>query len=413
MEMLNKVLAETVVRVARQSPYYKNVYEREGIQLGESMTVADFERIPLTTKDDVQAHAMDFWAATKTEILDYSSTSGTQGKPVTVPLTDGDLTRLAAVEAHSFKLAGIGPDDTILLTTTINRRFMAGLAYQLGARAIGAGIVRTGPGLISHQIETIFDLTPTVIIAVPSFIAKMLEYAKEAGIDLAQSSVRKIICIGESIQNADFSPNSLARHITDQWDVELFSTYASSEMQTAFTSCSQHMGGHVNESKIFIEILDDNGAKVPDGTVGELVITTLGVEGFPLIRFRTGDVCALHTTPCPCGDPSPRIGPVLGRLKQMIKCKGTTCYPQALFNVLDEDRSVKDYQVQVEHDDLGNDKVTVFYVAGHGFDPEDLKRKFKSQIRFTPEIRLISDADLQARKHPEENRKSLSFLDLR
>jgi len=158
-------------------------------------------------------------------------------------LTDADLDRLALNEYNSFKTAGIDEDDIIQLMTTVDRRFMAGLAYFLGARKLGAGIVRVGNGLPELQWDTITNIQPTVIICVPSFILHLITYAEANNIDYKNSSVKKIICIGESIRNSDFTLNTLGKKISQKWDVALYSTYASSEMATAFTECEAFKGG--------------------------------------------------------------------------------------------------------------------------------------------------------------------------
>jgi len=141
---------------------------------------------------------------------------------------------------------------------TLDRQFMAGIAYYLGIRKIGAGIIRLGPGVPSLQWETIKRLKPTAIVAVPSFILKLIQYAKDAGIDINQTSVKKAICIGENVRNSDFSLNVLGKKITEAWDIKLYSTYASTEMQTAFTECSEGHGGHCQEELVIVEILDED-----------------------------------------------------------------------------------------------------------------------------------------------------------
>ena len=173
---------------------------------------------------------------------------------------------------------------------TLDRQFMAGMAYYSGIRKLGAGIIRVGPGVPSLQWETIFRLKPTVLVAVPSFILKLIQWADEHQIDMASSSVKKAICIGENIRQADFSLNLLGKKITDAWDIKLFSTYASTEMQTAFTECEAGRGGHHQPDLVIVELLNEQDQPVLAGEAGEVTITTLGVEGMPLLRYKTGDL---------------------------------------------------------------------------------------------------------------------------
>ena len=177
---------------------------------------------------------------------------------------------------------------------TLDRQFMAGMAYYTGIRKLGAGIIRVGPGVPSLQWETIFRLKPTVLVAVPSFILKMLQYAADHGIDPAASSVKKAICIGENIRQNDFSLNILGNKIISSWNIQLISTYASTEMQTAFTECESGCGGHLQPDLLIVELLDDQDQPVPPGEAGEVTITTLGVEAMPLLRYKTGDLCISH-----------------------------------------------------------------------------------------------------------------------
>ncbi len=408
-----EALRSTLNYVAAHSPFYQRLFAANGVDVNQINSLADLSAIPFVSKNDIQENALEFWAADKTQIADYSNTSGTQGQPITVPITDNDLTRLCEVERQSFERVGITNQDIVLLTTTVNRRFMAGLAYVMGARAIGAGLIRTGPGLIENQWKTIEELRPTAIIAVPSFIAKMISFAETNGIDLNASSVQKVICIGESIRNGDFSLNALGSFITSKWNVELFSTYASSEMQTAFTECAAHRGAHASSDLIVTELIDEDGREVAEGEPGELVISTLGIEGFPLLRFRTGDICSKYTGTCSCGESGVRLGPVIGRLNQMIKAKGTTCYPPAISGVLDGFESISEYQIRLEKDSLNNDLVKVYFYASAGFLEKDLIKEFQSKIRFTPELIAVSNAKMIGMVYPEDQRKALHFLDLR
>ena len=164
----------------------------------------------------------------RSRIIDYVTTSGTLGDPVTFALTEEDLDRLAYNEAESFTTAGCTPEDVLQLMTTIDRRFMAGLAYFLGARKLRCGVIRVGNGIPELQWDTIRRIGPTGCIVVPSFLTKLVAYAEEHGIDYRRSSLRRAICIGEALRDTDFSNNTLGAKITELWpELELFSTYAS------------------------------------------------------------------------------------------------------------------------------------------------------------------------------------------
>ncbi len=395
------------------SKFYSTLFQQHQIDVSTIDSVDALSIIPTITKKDLQKHGKDFWCVGAGQIVDYVNTTGTESNAMTVPLTDADLDRLALNEFLSFQNAGCTEDDIFQLTTTVDKRFMAGLAYVMGARKLGAGMVRLGPGLPQLQWDTIAEIQPTVLIVVPSFLMKMIEFAEKNGIDFRSSSVKKAICIGEPIRNADLSPNVMAQRIVEKWDIQLFSTYASTEMATAFTECEAGKGGHVQSELIIAEVLDDEGNKMPDGVPGELTITTLGIEGFPLLRYRTGDICAMFTEPCSCGRTTPRVGPVLGRKNQMIKTKGTSCYPQVIFNVLDSIPEITAYQVELASDELLNDVVKVKYALNQELHESRLVEIFKSKVRFTPVFEVLKMEDLQQLIHLKHKRKPFKLIDKR
>jgi phenylacetate-CoA ligase len=323
-KMQEEKLQELLQYVSQHSPFYKELFAKHQVDISAIKTLADLALISPTTKEDLQQHNNDFLCVPDEKVVEYTSTSGTLGSPVTIALTENDLNRLAYNEYNSFSCADGSKNDIYQLMLTLDRQFMAGIAYYSGIRKLGAGIIRLGPGVPALQWETIKRLKPTSIVAVPSFILKLIAFAKEAGIDINQTSVKKAICIGENIRNTDFSLNILGKKITEAWDIKLYSTYASTEMQTAFTECGEGKGGHYQPELVIVELLDENNQPVEPYTPGEVTITTLGVEGMPLLRYKTGDICMYFDEPCACGRTSLRLSSILGRKKQMIKFKGTT-----------------------------------------------------------------------------------------
>jgi len=298
---------------------------------------------------------------------------------------------------------------------TLDRQFMAGIAYYSGLRKLGAGIIRLGPGVPAMQLETILRLQPTAIVAVPSFILKLIQAAKDAGINLNKTSVKKAVCIGENIRNTDYSLNILGRKITESWDIQLYSTYASTEMQTAFTECSAGRGGHLQPELVIVELLDDNDKPVASHEPGEVTITTLGVEGMPLLRYKTGDICQFDDAPCGCGRTSLRLSPIIGRKKQMIKFKGTTLYPPALFDLLNEMDEVLDFVVEVYSNEIGMDEVLLHLLPADDSKACDNKIRayLQARLRVSPRVRYISAEEIKKIQFPEASRKGIKFIDMR
>jgi len=397
------------------SPYYRDLFREKGVDIHSIHTLEDLQTLPFTGKEALQQRNNDFLCTGRDRIIEYASTSGTLGSPVTVALTENDLTRLAYNEYLSFTCADGSPADVYQLMLTLDRQFMAGIAYYSGLRKLGAGIIRLGPGVPSLQWETIRRLGPTVIVAVPSFILKLLEYARESGIDPNTSSVISAVCIGENIRNNDYSLNILGKKITGAWNIRLYSTYASTEMQTAFTECAAGRGGHLQPELLIVELVDEAGEPVPPGVPGEVTITTLGVEGMPLLRYRTGDICVYDPAPCTCGRHSLRLSPVIGRKKQMIKFKGTTLYPPALFDLLNEMEEVSDFAVEVYSNEVGLDEVLLYLQAADTEKGTDhrIRAYLQARLRVSPTIRYVTAPELQQIHFPGSGRKAEKFIDRR
>lgn len=409
-------LKDTLHYLAEKSPFYKQLFTEHHIDIEQINHLSDLTALPVTTKADLQTRNADFVCVPQEQIIDYVTTSGTLGNPVTFALSDNDLNRLAYNEASSFTMAGCQKGDIIQLMTTIDRRFMAGLAYFLGARELGCGIIRVGNGIPELQWDTISRVSPNVCIVVPSFLMKLITYAEENGIDYNQSSLRKAICIGEALRTPDGGYTTLGKKISEKWpNLELYSTYASTEMQSSYTECHMHNGCHIPVDLIIVEILDENNQPVPDGTPGEVTITTIGVEAMPLLRFKTGDVCIRQSGKCPCGRYSSRLSSVLGRKGQMIKFKGTTLYPPALFDILDNIPEVENYLVEVFTNTLGTDQIQIKIGSKNQSESfiKHIKDAFRSKVRVAPDICFVPVELIARQQRPEMSRKVVKFFDLR
>lgn len=408
-------LKELLKYLETHSPFYQNLFKEKNIDISSIQTLEDLSKIPVTTKTDLQLHNDDFFCVPMTEIVDFSTTSGTLGDPVTFGLSEKDMERIAYNEAISLSCAGISKGDVVQMISTIDKRFIAGLAYLLGLRKIGAGVVRMGPGIPELQWDSIFRYQPKYLITVPSFLLKMIDYAEKNNVDYKNSSVIGAVCIGESIKNQDFSDNILSQKIKEKWNIQLFSTYASTEMSTAFTECEFQNGGHQHPELIITEILDDDGNPVKEGETGELTITTLGVEALPLLRFKTGDIVKAHYEPCKCGRNTMRLGPVIGRKQQMIKYKGTTLYPPAMNDILNDFDGILCYQIVIQSNEIGLDEIIIKLsaeISGENFENE-VRDHFRAKLRVSPKIEMVDFDILSKIVFNPNSRKPINFVDLR
>lgn len=415
-----ELLQKQLIYLNDKSPYYKELFAENNIDISKIKTLEGLQYLPFTEKKELQMHNEMFLCVPESEIIDFITTSGTLGDPVTFGCTENDLQRLAFNEKKSFACAGLKKEDKLQLMVTLDKRFMAGLAYWLGARQLGTGIIRVGNGIPELQWDTINRFNPDSIMCVPSFILKLIEYAERNNIDYRKSSIKKIIGIGEGLREQDFSLNLLGKKIHDKWpEVKLFATYSSTEMSATFSECEFGCGGHIHPELIIVEIIGEDGFPVKDGEVGEIVITTLGVEAMPLLRFKTGDLAAKITQQCKCGRNSYRLTPIVGRRNNMIKFKGTTLYPPAINDVLDNTDYVQNYVVVVRANNAGTDDVVVrISIEGNTTISKeniikDLKDRFRARIRVAPTIEILPNDVILAINFPAKSRKPVKFIDER
>ena len=395
---------ETLRYAGDKSPYYREIL---GAQKGSPTP----QEIPPLDKTTLSVRNLDFLCVSQEQIAEVVTTSGTTGKPLVWMLTKRDLQRLAQNEKFAFDCVGLTARDTALLAVTLDRAFIAGLAYWLGLQEIGCAVIRVGPGLPAMVLEMIDRVRPTAIVSVPSFLRIMADRARESGFDLRGCSVKKLICIGEPVRGTAFALNATGQFLESAWNAKVYSTYGVTELAGSLCECEAGLGGHLNEELLHVEILDDAGQPVADGTVGEVVATTFGVEAMPLLRYRTGDCAALFREPCRCGRTSPRLGPIVGRKDQKLKVKGTTLFPSALQAVLDETPGVDVYVVIARAESDLSDAIEVV-ISGSVSLPA-LRDALQGRTKIIPSIRHASREEIEALQLPQHTRKRQKFVDLR
>lgn len=408
-------LKESLIYLQQHSPFYQQLFRQHKINIGAIQTWEDLQQLPTTTKEDIQNHNWDFLCVPRSAIREYAATSGTLGLPVVIALTHNDLQRLAYNEYLSFHCIGADTGDIFQLMLTLDRQFMAGIAYYSGLHKLGATTVRTGPGLPAMQWDTIQQLGTTGLVTVPSFLHKLIDHATATGIALNNSPVKKVLAIGESLRDDNLEPNALLQRIREKWDIEVYGTYAATEMQTAFTECRAGKGGHHHPELIIAELLNEEGKPVAEGEKGEVTITTLGVEGMPLLRYRTGDICRAYYEPCACGRNTMRLGPVLGRKQQMIKFKGTTLYPPVIFEVLNRIGAIKEYVVEVQTGGDSQDLLNIYLHTALETEACNnlLRPVFQHKWRVVPRLTYCSADQIRQLQFPGNSRKPIKFIDKR
>jgi phenylacetate-CoA ligase len=356
-----RAVRNQVRHVKEVSPHYQNTLF--DVFPEDIKTAMDIRKLPFTEKQDLVEDTELFLGVVPEQIVETVVTSGSTGKPLVFSMTAADIDRLAFNEALSFHAAGVTTKDRAQILVSLDRLFIAGMAYYRGLTLLGVNTARIGVLPFDMQRHYIELLKPTVVVGVPSFLLKLAKELGRLGFDMGGSTIRTIFGIGESLRNQDMELNSVGKALEELYNAKVYSTYASTELSTAYCECTTQYGGHGHPELVYTEIVDESGNEVPEGSVGELVATPLGVEGVPLVRYRTGDITFKLPGSCACGRNSLRIGPILGRKSQMIKFKGTTVYPLVITNVMDSCDGIEDYVIIIEDDESLSDRVTIHAVT--------------------------------------------------
>ncbi|HSB70639.1 MAG TPA: AMP-binding protein [Candidatus Methylomirabilis sp.] len=409
------LLREAISRAARTSPFYRERFSSGRLDAAGVRTLADLPRLPLTSKEDIQGRNQDFWAAPRDRLVEVVATTGTTGEAVYVAMTEQDLERLGENERRGFSWLGAKPGDRFHIAITLDNLFIAGLAYHLGLHALGAAAIRVGAQPARRHLDLMQRLRPEGVVAVPSLLLALARQAEKDGDDLRSFAPRRAMLIGDAIRGQSLASNTLGSLLEEAWRGELFSTYGLTEAGLAYHECPMHLGLHSHPDLVVTEVVDDAGRPVPDGEVGELVITTLQVEGTPLIRYRSGDVSFIVPGACPCGRGGPRIGPILGRKQHRLKVKGTTLYPKTIEDALLSLEGVENFVIEAHRGDDETDRLVV-RIGTLRDDPGFGKLvgdTLYAKARVTPEIHLAAPAEVEGLLFEGGRRKPRVFVDLR
>lgn len=410
----NGLLRQHIGYLAGNSPFYRTMFADLGVRPESITCPGDLAQLPFTCKSDLENHHQKFLAVGHEEIVDLCLTSGTTGKSVAMLQSSLDLERLAYNEELSFRAAGFSSADRVLIAVASDRCFMAGLAYFLGLTRIKAAVLRCGSGNAALATELIKNFHPSALVGVPSLLVNVGERLQREGIEPAAIGIKRIVCIGEPVRNQDFALSPLGARLEELWRCRIFGTYASTEMATSFTDCVEGAGGHLLPELMVVEIVDEAGNPVLPGAFGEVVATPLGVTGMPLLRFRTGDIATLHTDPCSCGRNTQRLGPVIGRKSQMLKCHGTTVYPPAIFMALQGLREVRGCYIEVESEFALSDRIRVVVgCSDASLTSAVIAERIAAAIRVKPEVVIVSPEEIVRVTIRDDKRKPVTFFDNR
>lgn len=411
----DSLLIEAVGYAYQNSPHYKRKFDLIGLNPDDVKGVSDIKKIPLTDRSEIQIDNRSFFAVGNSDIAEIVATTGTTGDPIFIALSRDDLDRLARNEERSFRCAGADKGDIFHIAVTCDNLFIAGIAYYSGLMRIGASVARIGPQNIIRHLDLIKKLQPTGMVAVPSFVAHLARRTAESGIDVKALGLRKIVLIGDSIRDMDFKNNSLGDLIENDFGDICFSTYGITEAQVSFCECKERKGLHSHSDFVLAEIIDDKGIVLPDGEIGELVLTPLQLKGMPLLRYKTGDITFKISTPCACGRNSVRIGSILGRKHHRLKVKGVTLYPKTIENAIAGIKDVINYQIESYTDEDGTDNI-ILRIGSHNDGEKfltELRDILRAKARVTPRIEIEPPESIEKRLFEGGSRKAITFKDRR
>jgi phenylacetate-CoA ligase len=402
-EQVKQVLAT----IKEKSPFYAQKYQ--GLDPRDVKTLEDFQKLPLTTKDDLRdAYPLGLAAVPTPEIVRIHSSSGTTGTPVIIPYTAQDVHDWALMFKRCYEMAGITRDDRIHITPGYGL-WTAGIGFQLGAEMLGAMAIPMGPGNTDKQLQMMMDLGSTVIGATSSYALLLAETIAERGIG-------DKIKLRKGVIGSERWGEKMRSRIANELGVDLHDIYGLTEIYGPGIgiNCEAESAMHYWDDFLYFEIIDpDTGAVLPEGESGELVITTLKKEGAPLIRYRTHDLTRIIPGICACGSPYPRIETLIGRSDDMIKVKGINIFPAHIEEALAvTEGASSEYQVMIDHLN-GKDIMTVFFETG---SPEEarpyielaLNQVIKDKLALSVVPKAVNLGDL-----PRSEKKSKRIFDNR
>ncbi|MBO5520037.1 MAG: phenylacetate--CoA ligase [Candidatus Methanomethylophilus sp.] len=390
-----------------RSPFYRKKFE--DIDVTKITDQASFESLPFTDKGDLrEAYPLGIMAVPQSEVVRIHSSSGTTGTPVVIPYTKRDVEDWAIMFERCYRMAGITKDDRIQITPGYGL-WTAGIGFQAGAERLGAMVIPMGPGNTEKQLRMMQDLESTVLCSTSSYALLLAEAIKKEGL-------KDNIHLRKGIIGSERWGAKMRRRISEELGIELYDIYGLTEIYGPGIgiSCRCGTGMHVWEDYLYFEVIDPVTLKnVPDGEVGELVITTLRKEGAPLIRYRTHDLTRIIPGQCRCGNRFNRIDIITGRTDDMIKVKGVNMFPAQFEEVLASvPGASSEYQIRIEHVD-GKDQLTLLFESGEA--PENYARIEADVVKRFKDVvgPLIIAKAVGLQELPRSEKKTARVVDMR
>ncbi len=401
IEQLQLERLQATVRHCMNSEFYKKRFDEAGLKPEDIKTLDDIRKIPFTTKQDLRdTYPFGMASVPLRQCVRLHSSSGTTGNPTVILHTQKDLDEWADAVARCLWMVGLRPDD-VFQNSSGYGMFTGGLGFQYGAERLGALTVPAAAGNSLRQIKFFTDFGTTAVHAVPSYVTRLYEVMQETGVDPRRDTKLRILAIG-----AEPHSEEQRKRIENLLGVKAYNSFGMSEMcgPGVGFECKEQNGMHFWEDYYIVEIVDPKTLKpVPDGEIGELVLTTLNREAMPLLRYRTRDLTRVLGRTCPCGRNHIRLDRMKGRSDDMIVLRGVNIFPIQIEKILMQFRELgNNYLITLTTDD-DNDNMTVEVEIAEMFTDDyarlqqltkAITRALKDEILLTPHVRLVPKGSL-------------------
>lgn len=414
IEKLQMERLKTTLQRCMNAPFYKKRFEEHGLKPEDIRSLEDLRKIPFTTKQDLRDnYPFGMSVVPLEQVVRLHSSSGTTGTPTVILHTQKDLDEWANAVARCLYMVGLRPGD-IFQNSSGYGMFTGGLGFQYGAERLGMLTVPAAAGNTKRQIKFITDFGTTALHAIPSYAGRLYEVMEEMGIDPRRDTKLRTLIIG-----AEPHSDQQRRRIEDMLGVKAYNSFGMSEMcgpGVAF-ECPEQNGMHIWEDYYIVEIVDPETLEpVPEGEVGELILTTINREAMPLLRYRTRDLTRILPGECPCGRHHKRLDRMKGRSDDMMILKGVNIFPIQIENILMQFKELgSDYLITLTNLEA-NDEMTVEvelneFIEDYGFMQrltKEITRQLKDEILITPTVKLVPKGSL-----PKQEGKAVRVKDLR
>ncbi len=406
---------KATVKHCMNSEFYRKRFAEAGLTPDDIQSLDDLRKIPFTTKQDLRdTYPFGMASVPLRQCVRLHSSSGTTGNPTVILHTQRDLDEWANAVARCLWMVGLRPDD-VFQNSSGYGMFTGGLGFQYGAERLGALTVPAAAGNSLRQIKFIKDFGTTAIHAVPSYVTRLYEVMQQEGVDPRRDTKLKVLAIG-----AEPHSEEQRQRIEQMMGVKAYNSFGMSEMcgPGVGFECQEQNGLHFWEDYYIVEIVDPETLEpVPDGEIGELVLTTLNREAMPLLRYRTRDLTRVLGRTCPCGRNHIRLDRMRGRSDDMIVLRGVNIFPIQIEKILMQFKELASNYLITLTTDADNDNMTVEVELEELFTDDyqrlislekEIKRRLKDEILLTPYVRLVPKGTL-----PVSEGKAVRVVDKR